>query len=119
MENSVIDITTIKAGGIFVACWGYGMTLYDYVQVTKVSGSRVYYRKLKEETIGGEGYGQPCVRAIPNEFDGEEHFCKMRVHPETKEITFKASPSGDGSVTGYLAWFHKWDFMTDVEDHND
>lgn len=45
----------VKPGDVFVSSWGYSMTLVDFFEVTRVSGTRVYWRELAARKVDDRG----------------------------------------------------------------
>ena len=114
-ENSPI----IKAGDMYVAKWGATMFLATFVEITRVSGSRVYYRYRKNKTVGNDGYGQPKV--VPDvEFPSseEEQYSRLELNHDTQTYTFRG-PTRPEKGTDYRVRFQLWDGRPITEDHND
>jgi hypothetical protein len=67
----------VAVGDIFESSWGYSMTIVDFFQVTRVSGSRVYFREI-ESAETASGYLSGTSLPVRDSFKGAEHFSTLR-----------------------------------------
>ena len=58
----------VRPGDVFAASWGYSMTLVDYFEVAKVSGTRVYWREIAHRTLDDQGPAGSHVVPVPGCF---------------------------------------------------
>lgn len=70
----------MTVGDILESSWGYDQTNIDFYQVTRVSGSRAYMRKIRKKHVQGEE--RMCEDAVMpdrDNFCGEEFFKRICV----------------------------------------
>ena len=70
MEKEARELReSIKPGDIFTRSWGYDMTIVEFYQIVRVSGSRIYFREIGQERE--EGFSGYCT-AVKDDFTGPE-----------------------------------------------
>lgn len=73
-EEKAKMILNVKAGDFFYTSWGYEQTNIDFYQVTRVSGQRIYFKKVYNEEVRATGWACGDVVPMPDSFKGEEFF---------------------------------------------
>lgn len=92
---------TLKAGDIINTSWGYDQTNVDFYVVTRVSGTRVYLRRIASDY---EATGYMCGRAwpkMPIEMVGPEFWAVARGHACSIDGHSASLTTGDTYTSSY------------------
>ena len=62
---------TVKVGDVFVASWGYNMTIVDFYQLIDLKGKTGTFRKIEGETVSGSAGYSGTLKPIKDSMYGE------------------------------------------------
>ena len=98
----------VKVGDLFVDSWGYEQTQVDLYQVVaKPTAKTVIVREIACETVeGSEGYDCRYVRAVPNNFIGEETKKRLDNYGGFKTYSHSSARPTTAEAKHYNSWYY-------------